>query len=320
MNNDSAEKKDVEIVHEQGTVYVDESNLDVVLSTKPLNFFQLFMKEIRHDILGMIALVVLVTLLLGIFIGAPIINSQMNVMSNNLLIRNQSPAETGTLLGTDSNGRYIAPLMVVAARTSLIIGLSVAGLSFIIGLLAGVVACFYGGNTDNIIMRITDTWSMLPGLMVMIAVIPLMPRTPLNFILLLTAFGWMMRTRLVRATALQIRSLDYISASKTLGTPNIVIIFRDVLPNLVDVVVANFVITVAASIGIETGLTILGFGLGMEVPTLGALINNAIQPVNLQFFWWTWAPAVVFLITIMLCINFVGNVLQRVADPRQRLV
>jgi len=310
-----------EVVHQQDTVYVDESNLDITLSTKPLNMFQLFWNEIKSDILALIALILLIFIFLGIYIGSPIIQSRMDVMHNDLLIRNQSPKESGSLLGTDSNGRFIAPLLVVSARNSLNISLAVTTLSFLFGAILGLVSGFYGGRIDNIIMRITDTWTMVPGLMVMIAIIQMaQQRSTTLFILLLTIFTWMFRTRLIRAAALQNRNLDYISASKTLGTRNIVIMFREMLPNLVDIIVANFVLTFAANIGIETGLTLLGFGMGMEYPSLGTLIANALHSVNLQFFWWTWAPAIVLVVTIMLCINFVGNVLQRVADPRQRLV
>jgi peptide/nickel transport system permease protein len=114
--------------------------------------------------------------------------------------------------------------------------------------------------------------------------------------------------------------MDYISASKTLGTRNIVIIFREMLPNLVDIGVANFVLTMAANIGIETGLSLLGFGLGWNWPSLGVMINRATIPDNLQNFWWVWLPALVLVCVIMLCVNYVGNALQRVADPKQRLV
>jgi peptide/nickel transport system permease protein len=95
---------------------------------------------------------------------------------------------------------------------------------------------------------------------------------------------------------------------------------REIFPNLVDVAVANFVLTLAANVGIETGISLLGFGLGWDHPSLGTMIQRATNPLYLQHFWWVWVPALVLVLTLMLCVNFVGNVLQRVADPRQRLV
>ena len=330
-------------MNEQGTVYVDESNLEIELSTKPPSMLSLFWREIKNDYFALIGLSLLVIIFLGVYIGAVVIQSRMNVMQPDLESANISPAgmqhqtvwdfetfelrqdwvDTGytTLLGTDRVGRPIAPLMIVSARNSLNIALVVTALSFMAGLFVGIVSGFFGGHIDNIIMRLVDTWSMLPSTMVIIAMIAMADqRSVFLFIMLLTMFGWMGRTRLVRAASLQQCNLDYIAASKTLGTRNFVIIFREMLPNIVDIVVANFVLTLAANIGIETGLTLLGFGLGIEYPSLGTMIGAALFPINLQFYWWTWAPAIILVVSIMLCINFVGNALQRVADPRQRLV
>jgi len=336
MANEANEKnKDTEVKHEQDTVYVDDKNLDIVLSTKPIGTFKLFWREIKADPIALVSLILLVVIFLTVYIGAAIVESQMNPMQTNLIQQNQSPGnlrefqqtnfgqDSGwfrTSLGTDSGGRYLAPLTLVGARNSLNIGLSVAALSFIIGIAIGVVSGFFGGKVDFILMRFTDTVFMIPFLMIAIVLITILDRTMWNFIWILTAFSWMGRARLIRAASLQNRNLDYVSASKTLGTKNSVIIVREMLPNMVDVIVANFVLTVAASIGIETGLTILGFGLGIEHPSIGFLITNALAPVNLTFFQWTWAFAIGLVILIMLCINFVGNALQRVADPRQRLV
>ncbi|MCL1998840.1 MAG: ABC transporter permease [Turicibacter sp.] len=298
----------------------DDRHLEVVQSAKPPSMIELFWRELKHDYLGMAGLIILVIIIASIYIAAPILTATMNVMQTNLINMNQSPADSGSLLGTDMMGRYIAPLLVVAARNSFNISFAVTTLSFAIGLIVGVVSGFYGGKLDNGIMRVVDTWSMLPSLMFIIAMITLADeRTVPLFILFLTMFTWMGRTRLVRAAALQNRNMDYINASKTLGTRNGIIIIREMLPNLVDIIVANFVITLAASIGMETGLSLLGFGLGMEWPSLGTMLQAALQPINLQFRWWTWAPALLLVVTIMLCINFVGNALQRVADPKQRL-
>jgi len=345
--NTTTEDQANETKHEQGTVYVDEKNLDIVLSTKPIGGFRLFMREVRADKVALISLILLAVIIVGIYVGAAIINATMDPMENDLRQRNQpgvitfrnldddvlrirewreargesDPGWFSGLLGTDSQGRYVAPLLIVSAARSLNIAFAVTALSFIIGLVMGLISGFYGGKTDFFIMRFTDTVMIMPTLMVLIAVITMMEnRSALMFILLLTAFTWMGRTRLVRASALQNRNMDYISASKTLGTRNPTIIVREMLPNMVDIVVANFVLTAAGNIGVETGLTILGFGMGMEHPSLGALISNALEPLNMHFFRWTWIPAVILVILIMLCINFVGNALQRVADPRQRLV
>lgn len=296
-----------------------KSNKPTAVS-KPPSMFKLFMRELRHDYFALVSGILLVLLLLAIFIGAPIITSMHDVMwvtpqPGNLPT---SPAASGTIFGLDNLGRDQFNLLFVAARNSLVIAFGVTFFAFILGLVVGVTSGFYGGRVDNILMRITDTWSMVPFLMIVIVLFVIFGRTIGLFIFFLTIFTWMGRARLLRAASLSQRQLDYISASKTLGTRNITIIFREMLPNLVDVIVANFVLTLAANIGIETGLTMLGYGLGWDFPSLGTLMQNAINTTFLVHFPWVWAPAMVLCLVLMLCVNFVGNALQRVADPRQR--
>ena len=287
-------------------------------SKKPPSLFRLFLRELRHDYFAFAGLVILVTLLPTIFIGAAYIQANHDVMWVTPHVMPVSPADSGTILGLDQFGRNQLHLLFVSARNSLYLTLGVTILSFILGVTIGSIAGFYGGRADNIIMRFIDTWAMLPFLVVVVVLLVTFGRTPLVFITVLTLFTWTGRARLVRAASLQQRQLDYISASKTLGTPNPVIIIREMLPNIVDVIVANFVLTTAANIGIETGITMLGYGLGWDHPSLGTMLQRATNPMFLQHFWWVWAPALILVVVLMLSVNFVGTALQRVTDPRQR--
>ncbi|MCL2199079.1 MAG: ABC transporter permease [Defluviitaleaceae bacterium] len=283
-----------------------------------MRIFKLFLRELKHDYFALVSIIMLAIIFLSIYIGAFVIDHFYDVMWVTPQRMPVSPEASGTLLGLDVMGRNQFHLLFVAARNSLNIALGVTFFSFAIGLTVGVISGFYGGRTDNVLMRIVDTWSMIPFLMVVIVLLVVFGRTVPTFILFLTLFSWMTRARLLRAAALSQRQMDYISASKTLGTPNIVIIVREMLPNLVDIVVANFVLTLAASIGIETGLSMLGFGLGWDYPSLGVMLQNATNPMYLQHFWWVWTPPLILVVVTMLCVNFVGNALQRVTDPKQR--
>ena len=287
---------------------------------RPPSLFKLFLKEVRHDYVALTATVLLALLLLLIFIGAPIINYLYDVLWVTPQRLPVSPEESGTLLGLDRLGRNQFHLLIISARNTLILTFAVTFSSYAIGVIVGVISGFYGGRVDNIIMRICDTWSMIPFIMIVVVLLNVFGATMFTFILFFTIFGWVGRARLLRAGSLSQRQLDYVSASKTLGTPNIVIMVREILPNLVDIAVANFVLTLAANIGIETGLSLLGFGIGWETPSLGVMLIRATNPFYLQHFWWVWAPALVLVMVLMLCVNFIGNALQRAADPKQRFV
>ena len=288
------------------------------VSTKPPSLFRLFLRELKHDYFALVGSILLILLLLAIFIGAIYVEATYDVMRVSPSPLPISPEASGTPLGLDALGRNQFHLLFVSARNTLYLTFAITFFSFLIGVIVGVISGFYGGRIDNMIMRITDTWAMLPVIMIVIVLLVVYGRTPINFIIFFTLFTWVGRARLIRAATLSQRQMDYVSASKTLGTRNITIMVREILPNLVDVAVANFVLTLAANVGIETGLSLLGFGMGWDYPSLGVMMQNAVNPMFLQHFWWVWAPALVLVLLLMLCVNFIGNALQREADPRQR--
>ena len=308
---------------ESKTAEVQE-NLEMFKAMRPLSTPALFWREIRHDPVALGGLIVITFILLFCTIYGGIIGSAQ-AMEIDLWNRYQPPSwveggAPGMLLGTDQGGRNVFHLLIVSARNSIALGWSVAILSLIIGTVVGLISGYFGGHTDNIIMRLVDTMIMMPGFMVIIVLVTVLDRTMINFIFILVLFGWMGSARLIRALALQQRNMDYVSASKTLGTRSITIILRKVFPNMVSIISANVVLILSTSIGIEVTLTILGFGMRPGTPSIGYLLINAMNLTNLANRWWLWAPTILLLLTIMLSINFVGQAVQRAADPRQRLV
>jgi len=273
--------------------------------------------EIYRDKIALVALITFIVLVIGTFVLAHMAYGTEATFVN-IRTMNQRPGGDH-ILGTDFQGRGVAEILVLGARTSLIVGFTVTIIASIVGILIGLFAGFYGGHFDNVIMRIVDTWMMLPTLMIIVVVVTIIPGyTTTHFVLVMAAFGWTGTARIIRAVALQQRNLDYVSASKTLGTRNIVIMFREVLPSLVPVITVNLTLTTANNIGIETGLTFLGFGLPFGVPSLGAMLSRAQFPYTLQNRMWQWLPAALLVITLMLCIYCVGQALSRASNIRQR--
>ena len=226
--------------------------------------------------------------------------------------------EHGFILGTDPGGRCVLMLLVYGARNSLIIAGGVAFATMLFGTIIGLFSGFYGGHFDNVVMRIIDFLMMVPTLMVMMIIVTILPRNMGYLMLAFMIFGWIGSARSIRMMTLQQGALDYVKASKTLGTPNVVIIFREVVPNIVSFMIVSFTLTLAGTMGIETGLTMLGFGLPITTPTLGALLRWAMVPTDLQFRPWYWIPAGLFVLSMVLCINYVGQAIGRAADPRRR--
>lgn len=287
-------------------------------SMRPPSFGKLVWKEISHDKLALVSFILLVVIFLTVFIGATFFNPDTATKVNLKLI-NKAPTSEH-ILGTDASGRDMVTQLFLGARNSFLIAIGVTILCGIIGILIGLISGFFGGKVDNFIMRILDFYSMLPRLMIIIVIVSLIPKyNVLTFVLVMTAFGWIGDARLTRAKTLQQSSLDYVQASKTLGTNNFVIMFREVLPNIGSIIIVNLTLNLAGNMGLETGLTFLGFGLPFNTPSLGTLISYAAIPENMQSRWWQWLPASILIVVMMLSINFVGQAVKRAADAKQRV-
>ena len=289
--------------------------------TKTLNptGFSVISREFLKDKVALVSLTLLVLILAFVFIGSLFID-QEQVMGVNIISKNLPPGYEGHLLGTDSYGRDVLGQLIIGARNSILIGFSITIITSVIGVSVGLISGYYGGRIDGILMRIVDFIMILPILLLIIVFVTVIKSyTIYHFILIMSAFYWTAKARLFRTRVLTEASLDYVSASKTLGTSDIVIMLREILPNISSLVIVNLTLNFAGNIGIETSLTYLGFGLPATSPSLGTLIAYARNQDILQNKAWIWLPATVFILVMMLSINYVGQAFQRVADARQRL-
>jgi len=275
-------------------------------------------REIRSDKLALVSLFLFLSVVIIAFTWGAYLDSAE--VLRQYLLRGNLPPSREFILGTDHAGRDVFQLLIVGARNSFIIAFTIAGLTSIIGIIVGLTAGYYGGHVDNVIMRLIDFMTMIPTLMFIITMVVLLPSSALNFGLILTVFGWTGMARSIRMVTLRQGAMDYVKASKTLGTRNIVIMFREVLPNILSFMIVSLTISLAFTIGIETGLTFLGFGLPPDMPSLGNSILNAANPLTMQLRPWLWLPAALLVLVMVLCINYIGQAIGRAADARRRRV
>jgi len=283
------------------------------------NLFEMIWKEIYRDKFALVSLIVMIGIFLFVIIGGFVIDGMAENMTRSVLGRNNlSPAEFGPL-GTDSGGRAIHIMLILGSRNSLIIAFAVTFGTLFIGYLLGIVAGFYGGLTDLVIMRLIDMLVMIPFLMLFIVVRQVAPGSGISqFIYLMILFGWFGTARTFRAKVLQEAAKDYVHASKTLGTPNWKIMLKKVLPNVTSFMMVGLVLGLAGNIGLETGLTVLGFGLPFGTPSIGAMIASALDPTVLQSRPWQWVPAAVLIFVMTFSIYGVGSAISRAVNPKQR--
>lgn len=276
-------------------------------------------REFAKDRGALGALILLIILFLGIFIGALFLNTD-KVMTVDIFKQYNHPGADGMLLGGDEGGRDVFKMLILGARNSLMIGIAITVLIEVIGTVFGLVAGYYGGKVDNIMMRFLDFMMVLPTLMIIIVIVTIIPKyTMWSFVLIMSAFYWVGTARLIRSKALSESKKDYISASKTSGSSDLKIILKELLPNLSSIIIVDATLMLAGNIGIEVSLTYLGFGFPDSVPSLGTLVGYANDPSVLTLRPWVWLPAALLILVICVGISYVGNVLRRAADARQRL-
>jgi len=280
------------------------------------SFLRVIWAEIYRDKLALFCLVLFSAIVLVSYVWAA--QFSQDDITRMYLARRNLPPSPEFRLGTDMVGRDMVVQLVVGARNSFTIAFVVTAVSSAIGIVVGLFAGYYGGYVDHAVMRLIEFLIIVPTFMVSIVLITLLPSSPIMMGLILTVFGWLGMARAVRMMTLRQAAMDYVRASKTLGTPNRVIIFRGVLPNIISFVVVSLTLSIANNIGIETGLTFLGFGMPFTTPSLGTLIAQAADPSTMRNRPWQWLPAALVILVVTLCINYIGQALNRAADVKRR--
>lgn len=287
--------------------------------SSPPTGIQVILREFKKDKLALGSFIFIVLLMLTVLVLSVVID-QAAVMKIQLLERYTEPGVRGYVLGADEAGRDMFGQLIIGAKNSILIAIAITILANFVGIALGIIMGYYGGFIDNFFMRIIDFFITLPTTMIIIVVVTIIPSYGIiDLILIIAAFQWMGTARLVRSKALSEARRDYISASKTMGTSDFAIMFKGLLPNLSSLLIVEVTLSFAGNVGIETGLSFLGFGLPPSTPSLGTLVAYAMNPIILSSKWWIWLPASILILVMMLGINYVGQALRRAADAKQRL-
>jgi len=228
------------------------------------------------------------------------------------------PPSLKHIMGTDQIGRDIFTLILYGARQSIYIGILSSFLANGIGTVLGAIAGYQGGKVDTFIMRISEIVMTFPQLVLVLILVSILGQGINNVILIFTLTGWMTTFRLVRGEFLSLREETFVEAGRAFGFSKWRIIFRHILPNTMSPIVVAFTINTAIFIIAEAGLSFLGLGVPITTPTWGNLLASAQSPVVVNQFWWFWVFPALAIALFVLGINFVGDGLRDVLDPKKR--
>jgi peptide/nickel transport system permease protein len=229
-------------------------------------------------------------------------------------------------MGTDTLGRDMLTRILYGGRISLSIGLMATVVGVAIGTLIGSMSGFYGGATDNVLMRITDLFISLPRIFMLIIMALLMRslEVPIftayggvgGIVLILGILSWTAVARLVRGQFLGLKEKEFVEAARTIGIGNMRIVFRHVLPNASTPIIVAATLLVAGSIIAESGLSFLGFGVQPPTPTWGNMLNAAQDEMRKGNWWMAFFPGMMIFLTVI-SINYIGDGLRDALDPRK---
>jgi len=232
------------------------------------------------------------------------------------LLKEADPAHP---LGTDSNGRDILAVLLVGTPRTLRIGLIGAGVGMLVGIILGFTAGMLGGWVDLAISTLCDTMVSIPGLAVLVVIAAYIPQLEVNNLAMIMAiFAWPLPARSIRAQILSMRERDFIKLAIISGASRFDIMFKEIMPNLLPFLAANFVVTVSGVILATTGVETLGLG-PTRIPTLGTTINGALRATAMfRGMWWWWGPPIVILGIIFIGLFLINIGLDEIANPRLR--
>jgi len=221
------------------------------------------------------------------------------------------------LLGTDPVGRDLLARMIYGGRVSLVVGVVAVLMSATIGVLLGLAAGYFGGNVDWLIMTGINVMLTFPFVLLALAVIAVLGPSLGNMIIVLGVAGWPIYARVVRAETLTIREREFVLAGRALGMSHARLVFRQILPNLVSVIVVIATLQVAQVIILESFLSFLGLGIQPPTPAWGNMLGEG-RLYMLNSWWIATFPGLAIFVTTLV-INLMGNALRDWLDPHLKL-
>jgi peptide/nickel transport system permease protein len=243
--------------------------------------------------------------------------AQLDIMDGNLPPGEQSMAGATYWLGTDDQGRDMLSAIIYGLRMSLGVAALSTLIALAIGMSIGVIAAYFGGKVDSLIMRVVDLQLSFPVILVALILLAILGKGVDKVIFALIIVQWAYYARTVRGNALVERRKEYIEAAACLALSHRRIVFSHLLPNCLPPLIVVATVQVAHAIALEATLSFLGVGVPITQPSLGLLIANGYEYLLSGDYWISFFPGIALVVTIV-AINLVGDQLRDVLNPRLR--
>lgn len=285
----------------------------IFLKFKENDLYAKTLKEFNKGYGGKIAVIILALIFYAAFM-APFIApySPTEIDYSNMTYSGPS---WNHWFGTDDFGRDMFSRVIYGARIALGVGFAAVLVNASLGVTLGLVAGYYGGKADMIIMRVVEIWNSIPFILLALAIISALGKGIFNIIIAVGVTGLINFSRLTRSIVLQIKEKEYVAAAKALGASDLRILFYHILPNSISSLIVLATLRIGISILVVAGLSFLGLGIQPPTAAWGTMLNRG-QEYLIQAPWMSIFPGLAIIITV-LSFNLLGDALRDALDPRQ---
>ncbi len=295
-----------------------EQAIDWEVPEEQIGLWQDAWRRFRRNRLALLGAVLVVLLVLIAFLAPLLVHLGIIIDPIHQQVENieVGPGVAGHPLGTDELGRDTLSRLMYGSRISLSVGILVQGIILPIGLAIGLMAGYFGGRVDNLLMRFTDIWYAFPDLLFVLVLVSVFGPSLLSIFGAIALVNWVNLARLVRGQVLSLKEKEFIEAARSSGSPPLKLILKHLLPNSLGPIIVTLTFGIPQAIFLEAALSFLGVGIQPPTPTWGQMVNDGYEaiyanPTSVVF------PALAIGFTL-LAFSFIGDGLRDALDPRMR--
>jgi peptide/nickel transport system permease protein len=274
------------------------------------------LSRFRRHKLAVVSAILLAILLLIAALGNLLMPYDPTQMNQALAMGRPQPPSAQHWLGTDEFGRDTLSRAISGAQVSLTVGFVSVGIALLVGVALGCLAGYYGGRTDNLVMRLVDVFMSVPDFFLILTVNAYLKPSIYNVMVVIGLFSWMGAARLVRGEFLRLKELDFITAARMVGVPPFRLASRHLLINAVSPIIVFATLRIPQAILTESALSFLGLGVQPPQASWGSMLFAANRWLNVA--WWLWLPPGLLISLTVLAFNFAGDGLRDALDPVQK--
>lgn len=274
-----------------------------------------FFKEVWHNKMARVGIIIIGFFVLMAILGPLLMPFKTTEIADSRADVFNAPSFEH-LLGTDNQGRDVLAYLVNGARSSLMVGLTATIISMVLGTIIGIAAGYLGGWIDNLLMRVTDFFLVLPWLPFCMVLAAILGNSVWNIILVIGLTGWSSTARVIRAQTLSVKEQQYVERTVSIGAKKGYIMMKHILPNVFPLVFSEGILIVSSSILTETSLAFLGLGDPTN-PSWGTMLNDAYSTGAMTVgAWWYFITPGICVILVALGFTLMGYAFDEILNPK----